>query len=347
MARVLLCPERRTAGEGRVEACGGCRSCGLLSHDPNHDDPTGWPHPDLHVIQKELAAVSSNPQLRQRKQMNIPVDLLREHLLGGRTSDQRFHESAVYQSSVLGGGKVFIINEAHLLDLPGQNALLKAMEEPPRETFLILVTTSLDKLLMTVRSRCQPVAFVPLGDEVIANWLESQPATLSPRQRDWVVEFASGSLGMARLAVEYDLFGWAEAVLSPIDEMYRGRYPVELGGEMARLIDAFAKRWVERHGNASKDAANKKGAGLMWRMISQHARGKLTELAARYPSGDPGDPGSPGDLDPIYEPWLRVIDALEQAQSELAANVNLGLVMDHLVSLMHRSLAGSAGVTLG
>ena len=44
-------------------------------------------HPDLHVIHRRLAATSSVSTLRDRKQMNIPVDLLRETVIGGRTSD--------------------------------------------------------------------------------------------------------------------------------------------------------------------------------------------------------------------------------------------------------------------
>ena len=399
-AKVLLCQERIVDGGGGPMACGQCVSCQWFAPSKLPEgslaeaDPA---HPDLHVIRKELAAVSSNPQLRQRKQLNIPIDLLRERLLGGQTSDQKYHSPMVAQTSHLGHGKVFVIDEAQLLDLPGQNALLKVLEEPPAETFLILVTSNLDRLLITIRSRCQPVSFGPLPDHVVADWLDRHASSLSltsdptvqpvgrsktksiPKRRsnskttgqhqsegshtelieglyggaagssdtssslystslseahkDELVRFAAGSLGIARLAVQYGLYDWVQKVIPAIDQMIQGRYPVDLGGELAAMIDAFAKRRVEKDEHASKDAANKLAARLMWSLIGQHARRQLTRLAQER-----GDP-NPLVMEPLLGPWLGVIDALHQTQRELASNVNLGLVTDHLVSLMYRSLS--------
>ena len=44
-------------------------------------------HPDLHLVKKEDADYSRNPTLRRRKQANIPLDLLRERMIGGFGSD--------------------------------------------------------------------------------------------------------------------------------------------------------------------------------------------------------------------------------------------------------------------
>ena len=82
-------------------------------------------HPDLHVIKKEDVAWSNNPLLRKRKQTNIPLDLLRERMIGGKTSDSATHDAVAYKTPMLGGEKVFVIDEAELLDEAGQNALLK------------------------------------------------------------------------------------------------------------------------------------------------------------------------------------------------------------------------------
>jgi DNA polymerase-3 subunit delta' len=53
--------------------------------------------------------------------------------------------------------RIVIIEEAHKLSLPAQNALLKTMEEPPNGSLLILTTNSEQNLLPTVRSRLQVV----------------------------------------------------------------------------------------------------------------------------------------------------------------------------------------------
>lgn len=57
-------------------------------------------------------------------------------------------------------GKTAIFPQAEKLTIEAQNALLKTLEEPPANTTIILVTSSLDKLLPTVTSRCQ-IVFLP------------------------------------------------------------------------------------------------------------------------------------------------------------------------------------------
>lgn len=64
--------------------------------------------------------------------------------------------------------RVFLIEEATSLLGPAANALLKTLEEPPASTHFILGTTAPDKLLPTIRSRCQKVSFVALPAAVRA-----------------------------------------------------------------------------------------------------------------------------------------------------------------------------------
>jgi len=343
-ARILLCPKAQPDLTGRVTACGECQSCQLIS-DPTTpateseaDSELGAaasPHPDLHIIRKELAQTSSVNTVRNRKQMNIPVDLLRELIIGGTTSDGRYHEAAAYKSPTMRHGKVFIVDEAELLDRAGQNALLKTLEEPTPGTTLILVTSSEDRLLPTIRSRCQRVAFVPLSDEAVDHWLQEQAALPEP-DRQWLGVFANGSLGRARIALDYDLVEWAKTVLPAVDQMARGRPQGELGGQIAKMIDELAKAWVRDRPNASKEAANKLAAGLMWSMIASHARQRLAELAENC------EAETPIQNEAQLEPWLGVIDGLREAERLLATNVNLSLVCDHLVARMEQALKPTA-----
>ncbi|GIK83525.1 MAG: hypothetical protein BroJett025_01470 [Patescibacteria group bacterium] len=66
-------------------------------------------------------------------------------------------EKLAYASYVANQPRYFIFLDAHLLTIPAQNALLKAIEEPPKDTQLIFVTATPEKLLETIRSRCQTV----------------------------------------------------------------------------------------------------------------------------------------------------------------------------------------------
>jgi len=62
-----------------------------------------------------------------------------------------------------GSSKVFIIDPANLLNASSANALLKGLEEPPDNSYFILITNNLHALLPTVRSRCQSYSFTPLS----------------------------------------------------------------------------------------------------------------------------------------------------------------------------------------
>jgi DNA polymerase III subunit gamma/tau len=63
-------------------------------------------------------------------------------------------ENARY-SPVLARTKVYIIDEVHMLSKPAFNGLLKTLEEPPDHVKFIFATTEIDKVPITVRSRCQ------------------------------------------------------------------------------------------------------------------------------------------------------------------------------------------------
>ncbi len=252
--------------------CGDCESCRLLGTRAAGSDTAARAHPDFHVVTKELARFSDDRSTRERKLITIPFEVLRTSLL-----------EPVYRSAQLGHAKVVIVDEADLIDPRGQNILLKTLEEPPANTYLILVTSSEDKLLPTIRSRCQRVAFLPLPEEIVSRWIGGHAKDWSAAQRRWLVQFAGGSLGRAAMAVQYNLAEWSTLVLPAIEQAAQGRFPAGLGTTIAKCIDEFAKRWVEEHENASKDAANRLAGSLMWTMISQHARGKLAELTAHAP----------------------------------------------------------------
>ena len=62
-----------------------------------------------------------------------------------------------------GRRRVLIINNADRLVPQRRNALLKTLEEPPAASQFLLVTARPDRLLATVRSRCQRISFGHLG----------------------------------------------------------------------------------------------------------------------------------------------------------------------------------------
>ena len=273
-------------------------------------------HPDLHIIHKELALFSDNPDLRTKKLMNIPLDLLRERVIGGQTSDGRTHEAPAYRTPTLGHGKVFIIDEAELLGPEAQNALLKTLEEPPANTYIILISSQPQRLFATIRSRCQHVPFSPLDGEAMNEWLNSASLDVDDQQRTWIEQYSQGSPGTAQLAAEYGFHQWQVTLAPMLADLTEGHYPTQMGQTLAELVESFASAWVDQHENASKDAANKDGAKHLLTMLAAYARRRLTQDAE---NGN----------DPEY--WLHIIDLLREAEWQLESHVNTKVLLENLV----------------
>ncbi len=271
-------------------------------------------HPDLHVIRKELAQYSQDAQIRGRKQLNIPIGVLRERMLGGMVGE-KFVEAPAYRTPARGHNKVFIIDEAELLDPVGQHSLLKTLEEPTAGTYLILVTSRPQRLLPTIHSRCRHVAFVPLDDTAMTQWFDSAGLEVSGPERYWIGEFCDGSPGMALLGVQYEFHRWHTTLAPMLEDLAGGRFPTEMGQTMAALIEGFAVEWVKRHDNASKDAANKDGARFMFMILASHANQQLAAAVQRGESTDAS---------------LRVIDLIAEAELQLQAYVNLKQLLENL-----------------
>ena len=91
--------------------------------------------------------------------------------------------------------RVVIFDDADRMSEEAMNALLKTLEEPPEGTLILLVSSAPQKLLPTIRSRCQTVLFHPLDDGEIVRFLKSKGVEDGPARAAAVL--AGGSIGAA------------------------------------------------------------------------------------------------------------------------------------------------------
>ena len=102
--------------------------------------------------------------------------------------------------------KVIIIDEVHMLTTPAFNALLRTLEEPPPHGKFILATTDIQKVPMTIISRCQRFDFYRLSSKVISDQMseilksESIPADKESLQA--IAVKATGSMRDALSTLE-------------------------------------------------------------------------------------------------------------------------------------------------
>ena len=94
-----------------------------------------------------------------------------------------------------GAAKVFIVDDADAMNDESANALLKTLEEPPPDTYLMLTTARPDALLPTIRSRCRTVRFQPLPREQVMAILRDRGVGADEAEQRAL--FARGSVGHA------------------------------------------------------------------------------------------------------------------------------------------------------
>ncbi len=87
--------------------------------------------------------------------------------------------------------KVYIIDEVHMLSTGAFNALLKTLEEPPTHVIFILATTEINKIPLTILSRCQRFDFTRLSEEDIEERLKFILNTENRKLSDSVISYIS------------------------------------------------------------------------------------------------------------------------------------------------------------
>ena len=110
--------------------------------------------------------------------------------------------------------RIVVIEQANALTDGASNALLKTFEEPNTPTIFVLVVTSANFLLTTVRSRSQKFRFAPVRKVVLQEWLTNQGLTPSEQ----VLVLAQGCPGSALSLMQGEIDSW-QTTLNQLLEM--------------------------------------------------------------------------------------------------------------------------------
>ena len=202
IAARLLCRNRLE------DACGTCVDCRLL---------LAGSHPDYYWIGVE-------PDKK-----DISIDQMRAL------------SEALSMRSYRGGAKIAVIAPAEAMNVKSFNALLKTLEEPPDDTFLVLATSRIDRIPRTIASRCTRLR-LPLPSE------------------DQAIEFLAGVDGRSDWKALLALANGAP--LLAVD--YAGEGLGELDAEMQEAIAAATLGRLDLVGFARTCAEKTPAARLAW-----------------------------------------------------------------------------------
>ena len=232
LAARLMCEASGVAAD--ADACGECRACRLFASGN---------HPDFHLIDRELHKLHPDKTIRAGKGLFLVVDVVRHFLI----------EPAANTPS-LGRRRVFLIRDAERMNEGAQNALLKTLEEPPGSACLILVTSSAERLLPTIRSRCQRVPFDLLPPDFVERQLQVL-VQVEPGAARTLAGLAQGRLGAA---LHWHGIGLLTALAQVSQILANGlaENPEVFGKALLEIADELAIRTVENSGNFAEEQLN-------------------------------------------------------------------------------------------
>ena len=208
--------------------------------------------------------------------------------------------------------KIYLFPRAQDMGIPGQNALLKVLEEPPAYGVFLLLTDNPEKLLPTVRSRCTELKMQGLNDGILRRELALAYPQADPEQIAGAVARCGGYLGQAKILMEEgsDAAPQTESFATAFAQKDKLLLLQTLASMERTPRDQFLKlmgQWTELLQNA-----------LVCRSGMQAASAMAKQLAASRSSGD------------LMQAVQEIKKCMEYAQGNVSVAAICGYLVWHL-----------------
>ncbi|MEM8833213.1 MAG: DNA polymerase III subunit delta' [Pseudomonadota bacterium] len=156
-------------------------------NDPVFAKVSSGGHPDLLTIEK-----SYDPRTKKEKK-GIDVETARKVA------------PFLRMTSSEGGWRIVIIDNADTMNNNAQNALLKILEEPPKNSLLILIAHRPSAMIPTIRSRCRTIAFSSLAEEHFNTLLSKEYGDeFSTEEKQLLLHLSNRQFGQTKNIIEND-----------------------------------------------------------------------------------------------------------------------------------------------
>lgn len=311
--KLLLC-KNPAVKKDLADSCGKCESCQSLD---------AASHADFNHVYKELLEFTEEGKDKTTP-ISFPIDVVREFLIAKALSKPTLSER-----------KIFIISEGEKLQIPAQNCLLKTLEEPPPYCFITLLCSRLDKLLPTIKSRCQIIRFSPIEENIIIEKLKEQGISQTAAQ--YFARLSSGSIGQALQWGKLELSSGTlyQTKKSLVTSLATYKYGDSLELSERFLADAkkLTEAWEEFDETTSKSDLNRRAIKTILQIIVS----ALSDVMKLSVTGDAivnsDQKEDVKKLTARFDPpqAARKIEDCYQAIQYIEANVNEKLIFDRLL----------------
>jgi len=300
LAQALLCDEDP---DGSLVPCETCSACQQVKSSS---------HPDLLTLRKK-----DDKSVIQVSQ-----------LVGEK--ERRMREGLCYDISLkpyYGGKRIAIIDDADYFNEESANALLKTLEEPPPYSIIILIGTSKQRQLPTIRSRCQIIRFAPLQDDSLAQLVLSQGLIQDEQQARQLAALGNGSIENIRALIGSGMTEFRDEFFPRLANV------ATMLPELVSLVNAFVDQAVVDIPKDQKAKGRRDCLRQIIQVTTDFYRQLMRELAgASLPHGDL----FAGPVEMAIRNWpgnvetaLACINSCLEADVRVSQNANLKTLVEY------------------
>ncbi|MCQ2965199.1 MAG: AAA family ATPase [Alphaproteobacteria bacterium] len=195
-----------------------------LKTDPNNKEVLSLiqkSNPRIKIIEKALKPKEQKERdelISKGEKLDPIIENNREKYEEIRIDDIRNIDSFLHMTLDGNKKRILIIDSADDMNSQASNALLKSLEEPPRNIIIILISHNIGKLLSTIKSRCRIINFHPLSYD---NELIFLKENFYEKKENYLRSLALLSEGSIGNAIELNRLGGIEIYQQIIDSILR------------------------------------------------------------------------------------------------------------------------------
>ncbi|MBS1517114.1 MAG: hypothetical protein JSS91_03420 [Bacteroidetes bacterium] len=133
-----------------------------------------------------------------------------------RISSIRQMKKEIYFTGRSGKKKVFLISRCEMMNTQSANSLLKILEEPPKDSVLILTTSRINSLLPTIIGRCQKIRFDSISKKNIEDYIRQKSERISNENASFFADISEGSISKCNQILGKNYLELREKVLDSL-----------------------------------------------------------------------------------------------------------------------------------
>lgn len=221
----------------------------------------------------------------------------------------------IYMTGKSGKKKIFVISDCDMMNPQSANSLLKILEEPPKDSILILTTSRINSLLPTIIGRCQKIKFDSISKQNIIKYINQKDESISKLNADFFAELSDGSISKCNEILNKNFLELREKVLDLLTSVLTKQY-LKIGNDIDFVIGKKDKERVKQFlillAIWFRDITNK-SYGNDDLIINKDKLERMTKFVANFDSQN-----------------YKIINSIEEAIKDIDSNIFLDLLLYNL-----------------